>query len=49
MDNIVTHILVIEPNTTKNIEFGTSCDINFGPGVTIDPRQPSKLEIIRIA
>lgn len=49
MDNVVTHILVIPPLTTKDIEFGASCTINFGAGVTINPPQPSKFEIIRIA
>lgn len=49
MENVVTHILVIPPLITKDIEFGASCTINFGAGVTINPPQPSKFEIIRIA
>ena len=49
MDNIVTHILVIPPLATKDIEFGASCTINFGRGTVIQPQEPSKFEIIRIA
>lgn len=49
MDNTVTHILVIPPLGTKDIEFGASVSINFGGGTIINPPFPSKFEIIRIA
>jgi len=49
MDNTVTHILVIPPLATKDIEFGASVSINFGGGTIINPPFPSKFEIIRIA